>query len=85
VTDSAIAYYEGYIKAPGAFRLFWDSNSLGPAFERLAVLYDERGDWEKAAENYARFVELWDEADAELQPRVEAAQQRLDAIFAERG
>jgi tetratricopeptide (TPR) repeat protein len=85
VTDSAIAYYEGYIKAPGAFRLFWDSNSLGPALERLAVLHDEAGDLENAALYYARFVELWNEADPELQPRVEAAQQRLNEIFAARG
>jgi len=48
-------------------------------------MYDERGDWEKAAEYYARFVELWKGADAELQPRVEVAQKRLDEIFAERG
>ena len=36
-------------------------------------------------EHLARFVELWKEADPELQPRVEAAQRRLNEIFAERG
>jgi hypothetical protein len=30
-------------------------------------------------------VELWAEADDELQPRVRAAQARLDAILRERG
>ena len=85
VSDSAIAYYESYINAPSTYRLFWDSNSLGPTLERLAVLYDEAGDMENAALYYARFVELWKDADAELQPRVESAQQRLNEIFAARG
>ena len=85
VPDSAIAYYEGYVNAPGAFRLFWDDSNLGPTLERLAVLYDEAGDLENAALYYARFVELWKDADAELQPRVQAAQTRLNEIFAARG
>ena len=38
--------------------------------------------WEKAAEHYARFVDLWKDADPELQPRVEAAQRRIDLLFA---
>lgn len=83
--DSAIAAYERYVTTPAAFRIFGDRNVLGPTYESLGQLYDERGDWEKAAEYYARFVELWQEADPELQPRVEAAQERLDEIFAERG
>ena len=83
--DSAIAYYEGYVNAFDSHRAFWDASRLGPALERLGVLYDEAGDLENAALYYARFVELWKEADAELQPRVEAAQQRLNEIFAERG
>ncbi len=83
--DSAIAVYERYVKTPAAFRIFGDRYALGPTYESLGQLYDERGDWEKAAEYYARFVELWEAADPELQPRVEAAQQRLDEIFAERG
>ncbi len=68
-----------------AFRIWGDRYFLGPTYEHLGQLYDEQGDWEKAAEYYARFVELWREADSELQPRVRAAQQRLEEIFAERG
>jgi hypothetical protein len=48
-------------------------------------LYNERGDPDNAATYYARFVELWREADPELQPRVQAAQTRLEEILAERG
>ena len=83
--DSAIAHYERYVNAFESHRAFWDASRLGPALERLAVLHDEAGDLENAALYYARFVELWNEADPELQPRVEAAQQRLNEIFAARG
>ena len=83
--DSAIAYYEGYVEADWHSRLFWDDDTLAPTLERLGYLYDEAGDSEQAAVYYARFVELWNEADPELQPRVEAARTRLDAILRERG
>jgi tetratricopeptide (TPR) repeat protein len=83
--DSALATYERYLDATSIAQAFTDPGSLAAILERLGEMYDERGDWEKAAEYYARFVELWQGADPELQPRVEAAQQRLDEIFAERG
>jgi tetratricopeptide (TPR) repeat protein len=83
--DSAIAVRERYLATISFNRPFWDDSVLGPALERLGQLYDEAGDREKAAEYYARFVELWAEADPELQPRVEAAQRRIDEIFAQTG
>ena len=83
--DSAIAYYEGYVGADWDNRLSWDDDTLAPTLERLGQLHDEAGDLDEAALYYARFVELWAEADEELQPRVRAAQARLDAILRERG
>ena len=83
--DSAIAVYERFVSAPARGRSGFDSTELGRTLERLAELHDAAGNWEKAAEYYARFVELWKDADPELQPRVDAAQARLDEIFAERG
>jgi len=83
--DSAIAAYERYVTTPFNNRLYHDEYVLAPAHERLGQLYDERGDQENALRNYARFVELWREADPELQPRVQAAQARLEEILAERG
>jgi tetratricopeptide (TPR) repeat protein len=77
--DSALASYERYVTTPAEGRLFmWDQFFLGPALERGAQLFDQRGDTEKAAEYYSRFVELWSGADPELQPRVEAARRRLE-------
>jgi tetratricopeptide (TPR) repeat protein len=84
--DSAIATYERYVSTPWFERLFdEDQYFLAPTHERLGQLYDERGDVESALLNYAKFVELWKDADAELQPRVQAAQARLEQILAERG
>ena len=51
----------------------------------VGQLYDEADDFENAAKYYAMFVELWAEADEELQPRVRAAQARLEEVVAERG
>ncbi len=83
--DSALAVFTRYVDTQAAYRIWGDRYYLGPTYESLGRLYDERGDWEKAAEYYAKLVELWKDADSELQPRVEAAQKRLDEIFAERG
>ena len=52
---------------------------------RLAELYDERGDLEQAAGYYGRFIDLWEEADPEFQPKVAAARARLEEIVRERG
>ena len=83
--DSAVATYERYATTPRIAPRTTDPFALAPTLERLGQLYDERGEWAKASEYYARFVELWKEADPELQPRVQDAQRRLDEIFAQQG
>lgn len=85
VADSAIYYYEAYLEEPDVSRLFTDASRRARALERLGQLYDERGDLGKAVEYYAKFVELWADADPEVKPRVQAAQRRLEEIVAERG
>jgi tetratricopeptide (TPR) repeat protein len=83
--DSATVYLERYLERPYFFRLAEDGRYLGGTVERLGQLYDQQGDLENAAKYYAMFVELWAEADEELQPRVQAAQARLEEILRERG
>jgi len=83
--DSAIASYESYLETNDMQRAAWDNENLGPTLERLGKLYEEKGEPDTAALYYARLVELWSEADAELQPRVAAARARLEAILKERG
>ncbi len=53
------------------------------AHERLGQLYETMDRPADAAAAYERFVAAWEQADPELQDRVEAAQQRLDALRAE--
>ena len=75
--DSAIIEFERYLG-----RIDLDTDGIHSAFlagshKRLAELYDERGEREKARSHYAKFVELWKDADPELQPLVRAARERL--------
>jgi len=87
--DSTISAFTRYVETPYSDRFLPYSYSLGqalaPTHERLGELHDEAGNLNEAAQHYARFVELWAEADEELQPRVRAAQARLDSIVSERG
>jgi tetratricopeptide (TPR) repeat protein len=83
--DSAIARYEEYLQIPSNFAIFIDATALGAVYESLGHLYDERGDLEEAALYYAQFLDLWAEADSELQPRVQAARARMEEIVRERG
>jgi tetratricopeptide (TPR) repeat protein len=77
--DSAAVMYERYLSTP-----YWDkiAPDLDPVRvpairERLGQIYEARGNAEKAAENYRAFIELWKNADPELQPRVAEARRRL--------
>lgn len=82
--DSAVATLTAYIETPSLFRAT-EGIELGASYERLAALHDEAGRLEEAAQYYAAITELWADADEELQPRVRAAQARLEAILAEIG
>jgi eukaryotic-like serine/threonine-protein kinase len=80
--DSAIVQYELFVRTP-LYR-HWaeqlDGAFLARAFERLGQLYEEKGDATNAAENDRKFIELWKNADPELQPRVAAARARLKRL-----
>ena len=47
---------------------------------KLAPLYEELGETERALHYYRRLVELWEDADPELQPQVEHARERIEAL-----
>ena len=83
--DSAVAVYERYLSTPAANRYKWDPIYLAHVHERLGQLHDDQGALESAARHYATLVELWADADEELQPRVRAARQRLEEILPARG
>ncbi len=83
-TDSTLAIYERYISTPSLFRLSEDAVQLPIIYRRLGELYEERGDDERAADYYSRFVDLWKDADPELQPVVADARARVAQLVGER-
>lgn len=79
--DSAVFYFERYLKTPWLFRLWGpdpvDLDHRAATHKRLGELYEARGEHAKAIPHYERFVELWKDADPELQPRVSEVRRRL--------
>jgi len=76
--DDAIRAFENYLNSTYARRgPASDAQFLAGSYKRLAELYETKGDREKAAGYYTRFVELWKDADPELQPKVQEARRRL--------
>ena len=77
--DSAIVWYEHYLETPYPSRLNFDLDisTVPDLTRRLGELYEARGDRGRAIQYYQRFVELWRDADPELQPQVAEIRQRL--------
>ncbi|HUP88371.1 MAG TPA: hypothetical protein VM100_03435 [Longimicrobiales bacterium] len=76
--DSAIAMYEKFLSSYSHPNL--QASFLGDTIERLAELYDRKGDKEKAVRYYARLSELWRNADGELLVRAQRAAARIAAL-----
>ena len=68
--DSAIAAFNGFIGTPMAARSWFDGNYLAGAHKRLGELYEAKGERQQALSHYMAFVDLWKNADPELQPKV---------------
>jgi hypothetical protein len=66
------------------FRLYDDAVNLAPILRRAGELYEARSDRERAVSSYQRFLDLWRDADPELQPQVVEVRRRLAALTAER-
>ena len=70
--DEALGWY-GSIAERAAYELVY----LAPSHRRQAEIYARRDQPDLAAQHYRRFIELWSEADPELQPVVAEARSRL--------
>jgi tetratricopeptide (TPR) repeat protein len=84
-SGEAIAAYEHYLETPFSLRIVFDWSLLPSALQRVARLHDENGDTARAVHYYARFADLWENADPELQPRVRAARTRINRLTEEQG
>ena len=80
--DSAIAELEAAVSEPYNDRLDVDPTILAGSHKRLGELYDAKGDRERAISHLSKFVELWKNADPELQPAVADAKRRLAKLQA---
>jgi len=83
--DSARAAYEAFVTTPTLNRLYQTSLTLAPSLKRLGELYEAKGDRKKATEYYSKFVEVWKDADPELQPGVKEIRGRMARLAQEPG
>jgi len=81
--DSALAVYERAVTTPGLQRAYDEALTLAPTYRRLGELYEQPGQLDKARDYYGRFLDLWKNADPELQPMVRDVKQRLARLSAE--
>jgi tetratricopeptide (TPR) repeat protein len=81
--DSARALYERFVEEPSD-AIWYDAGHLAHGYLRLGQLYEERRDFEKAADYYRRLVDLWSDADPQFQARVREAEQALGRVTGQR-
>ena len=78
MADSAILSFERFLSIPSnPLSLNTHPSYLAGTYKRLGELYEQKGNTEKAIEYYRKFVELWKNADPELQPKVTDVRRRL--------
>ncbi|MEX0909534.1 MAG: tetratricopeptide repeat protein, partial [Gemmatimonadaceae bacterium] len=80
--DSAIVVLTRFVDMTRTNKTWSNSFDLAPSHERLGRLYEAKGDRARAVAHYTKFVELWRNADPALQPRVQAARQRVAQLRA---
>jgi eukaryotic-like serine/threonine-protein kinase len=80
-TDSALVLFRQF--ADKLYTVYPNSDMstagqfTGGVYKRLGELYEAKGDRENAARFYTKFVDLWKNADPELQPKVAEVRKRL--------
>jgi tetratricopeptide (TPR) repeat protein len=82
--DSAIASFERFLSLRDPFPRM-DATFLAQTLLRLGELYEQKRDKTRAIEYYARFTEMWENADAALQPRVTEIRDRIAKLQSEIG
>ena len=63
----------------------YDLLYLGPGYLRRGEIYEELGEPQAAADNYARFIELWKDCDPELRPLLERGERGLERVLERSG
>jgi len=81
--DSALAVYHRYVDSSGLDRFTDDPINLAPSYQRLGELYEARGDRDNALLYYNKLVDLWKDADQELQPIIKDVRARTARLAGE--
>jgi len=81
MSDSAIANLERYLSIPAVGRVGFDRWFLAPTHKRLGELYEAKGDNARAVSHYTAFVNLWEHADPDMQPKVAEARTRMERLL----
>lgn len=82
--DSAIAMFEQYLHCQSVDRMSNDPVDLPLTQRRLGELYEAKGDRTRAVAHYTAFVDLWKNADPDLQPQVADVRKRLTRLATEK-
>jgi eukaryotic-like serine/threonine-protein kinase len=82
--DSAMVYYQQFLATRDG-QPDEDSRWRARTHRWLGELYEAQGKTRQAIEQYGRFVELWADADPELQPQVSEVRSRLERLRAQMG
>ncbi len=76
--DSAIEAFTRYVNSTSILQRYQqDRFFLAGSYKRLGELFEAKGDRAKAAHYYAKFLDLWKNADPALQPQVTDVRKRL--------
>ena len=78
--DSAIVAFERYAEMTSYVKLGYDAALLAGTYRRLGELYEQKGNIPKAIAYTRKFIDLWKDADPELQLKVVEARQRLTRL-----
>ena len=76
-TDSARVVYERYLNMDDIQRQTSDQWYLAGSHKRVGELYEAKGDRQNALSHYLKFVDIWKDADPELQPKVAEVRARV--------
>jgi tetratricopeptide (TPR) repeat protein len=83
--DSAIAAGESFLAGTLVSRTGQDALVRAGILQRLGEMYEQKGNVDKALGHYTAFVDLWKNADPELQPRVRDVRGRIERLQRRRG
>ena len=83
--DSARKYLTEYLDMQSGGRITIDQYYLAQTLYRLGELSRDAGDTKRAVMYYSEFVELWKNADPELQPRVSDVRKQIASLLHSQG